>query len=310
MNKSLLPFCLVFLMVFSGWPATRHASPLVVAQPHHSVPIVENLSQSPGSEQPPGTSSRPNLRFDCLSAADGLSFSEVTSIFQDQRGFMWFGTGYGLDKFDGLNFTIYTLETSEDVLLGNGISRLYQDRAGNLWIGTTADLVRMDRETGKFTHYKPDAANPQSLLPGRINAIGEDSSGALWIGTNSGLNRYEPATDTFTRYFENEGVLSFLADRGGGTWLGTAFGLLYFSPGTLAQQDPVRYRIVPEDQDRFGGNIVNSVFEDQQGAVWAGTQYSGLNRLDPLPWANTTSALADAGRWRVPARPSGPMNNA
>jgi ligand-binding sensor domain-containing protein/signal transduction histidine kinase len=209
-----------------------------------------------------------------------MSFSTSQSLLQDQRGFMWFGTGYGLNKYDGFNFTIYTLETSEDVLAGNSISRLYQDRAGNLWIGTAADLVRMDRETGKFTHYKPDATNPHSLLPGRINTFGEDSSGALWIGTNGGLNRYEPATDTFTRYFENEGVLSFLVDRGGGTWLGTAFGLWYFSPGTLGKQNPVEYRIVPEDQDRFGGNIVNTVFEDQQGAVWAGTQYSGLNRLD------------------------------
>jgi len=193
---------------------------------------------------------------------------------------MWFGTGYGLNKYDGFNFTIYTLETDEDVLPGNSISRLYQDRAGNLWIGTAADLARMDRETGKFTHYKPDAANPQSLLPGRINTFGEDSSGALWIGTNGGLNRYEPTTETFTRYLLDQPVLSFLVDRQGGTWLGTAYGVLYFSAGTLGQENPVMYRIVPEDQDGFGGNIVNSVFEDQQGAVWAGTQFSGLNRLD------------------------------
>jgi len=75
-----------------------------------------------------------------------MSFSTSQSLLQDQRGFMWFGTGYGLNKYDGFSFTIYTLETSEDVLAGNSISRLYQDRAGNLWIGTAADLVRMDRE--------------------------------------------------------------------------------------------------------------------------------------------------------------------
>ena len=104
---------MIFLLVFSGWPATRPTSP-VVAQ-----------TQPPSTAQPPETPPAPNLRFDCLSAADGLSFSEVTSIFQDQRGFMWFGTGYGLNKYDGFSFTIYTLESSEDVLAGNSISRLY-----------------------------------------------------------------------------------------------------------------------------------------------------------------------------------------
>ncbi len=292
MLKLLLPVGLVLLTAFGGLPvlgrATGRALPLVTSQPKTAAgtlsglpdSLIESRPQLRHPQQSSESSTAPNLRFDCLSAADGMSFSLSQSLLQDQRGFMWFGTGYGLNKYDGFNFTIYTLVSGEDVLASNSISRLYQDRAGNLWIGTAADLVRRDMKTGEFTHYKPDAANPQSLLPGRINTFGEDSSGALWIGTNGGLNRYEPATDTFTRYFENEGVLSFLVDSGGGTWLGTAYGLLYFSPGTLAQQNPVRYRIVPEDQDSAGGNVVNTVFQDQQGAVWAGTQYNGLNRLD------------------------------
>jgi hypothetical protein len=87
------------------------------------------------------------VRFDRISAADGLSFSLTTSILQDQQGFMWFGTRYGLNKYDGFNFTIYVLESSEDVLFSNYVRGLYQDRTGDLWVSTLADLVRMDSET-------------------------------------------------------------------------------------------------------------------------------------------------------------------
>jgi hypothetical protein len=46
-------------------------------------------------------------RFERLSTEDGLSHSSVTCILQDHRGFMWFGTGDGLNKYDGYTFTVY-----------------------------------------------------------------------------------------------------------------------------------------------------------------------------------------------------------
>ena len=114
--KLLLPFWLVFLAAFSGLPALGRAAdralPLVTSQPQTAaapvtglpVPSAESRSESGERNQPTAPSSRPNLRFDCFSAADGLSFSLTTSILQDERGFMWFGTRYGLDKYDGSNF--------------------------------------------------------------------------------------------------------------------------------------------------------------------------------------------------------------
>jgi hypothetical protein len=116
---------------------------------------------SPSRNQPP-ESSGPNLRFDRLSAADGLSYSLTTSILQDQRGFMWFGTRYGLNKYDGFDFTIYILESREDVLFGNYVEALYRDRSGDLWVSTHADLVRMDIETGELIHHKDRARYTRS----------------------------------------------------------------------------------------------------------------------------------------------------
>jgi len=49
----------------------------------------------------------PGAHFDKLTTEDGLSQNTVTSILQDTRGFMWFGTEDGLNKYDGHTFTVY-----------------------------------------------------------------------------------------------------------------------------------------------------------------------------------------------------------
>jgi signal transduction histidine kinase/ligand-binding sensor domain-containing protein len=229
--------------------------------------------------QPP-ESSGPNLRFDRLSATDGLSYSLTTSILQDRQGFMWFGTRYGLNKYDGFNFTIYVLESREDVLFSNYVEDLYQDRSGDLWVSTHADLVRMDAETGEFLHYRYDAENPQNPLPGQIWGVGEDSTGALWVGTGQGLYRYEPPADTFTRFLQDQWVLKIYSDRHGGIWLGTGSGLWHYATGSLEQQNPVPYQHDPTDPTSLSSSVVTAIHEDHYGALWVGTADGGLNRLD------------------------------
>jgi ligand-binding sensor domain-containing protein/signal transduction histidine kinase len=291
-KKSFLPLELVFFLVFTGLFATRPSlvralQPGVPQQQFLKVPTsglqVSSVVSSPQSQsihQQSRFPSRPNLRFDRLSAVDGMSFSLSTSIVQDQQGFMWFGTRYGLDKFDGYNFTIFILEAKNDVLFSNYVTDLYQDRTGDLWISTLTDLVRKDHKSGEFVHYKAEPDNPQSLAPGRINVISEDSSGTIWIGTNGGLNRYDPATDTFTRFLQDQGIGAIFADREGGIWLGTDSGLWYYSSGSLEQQNPMHYQHDPADPTSLSNDIVIAIYEDMQGVIWVGTQYDGLNRLD------------------------------
>ena len=210
-----------------------------------------------------------------------MSFSLVKSILQDQQGFMWFGTRYGLNKYDGFNFTIFIPEPREDVLFGNYIWKLYQDHSGDLWVVTLADLVRMDNKTGKFTHYKYDAANPQSLaVGGKINTIAEDSTGTLWVGTNNGLSRYDPSTDTFTRFLQDQAVFEIYSDHQGGIWLGTGRGLWHYAAGLLELQKTIHYQYDPSDPTSLSNNNVYVIYEDQKGVLWVGTQFGGLNRLD------------------------------
>lgn len=222
----------------------------------------------------------PNFHFDCFSAADGLSFSMTMSIFQDRRGFMWFGTRYGINKFDGNNFTVYLPGSSSDVMGGNYIYFIYEDRAGNLWMSTSIDLVRWERKSGKFIHYKNEPDNPNSLTPGRINTILEDAGGKIWIATNSGLNRYEPATETFTRYFQDQMVFRIYNDRRGGIWLGMVGELRHYSTGSMEQQNPVVYQKDPADPASYFNYAIAVIHEDREGVVWVGAYGGGLDRLD------------------------------
>ncbi len=286
-KKPLLPLCLTLLMALSAWPAVGHASgralppassPLPsMAGPAASQPAPSCADRTPISSagQSPETSS--SLHFDRLSAADGLSFSLATCILQDRQGFMWFGTRYGLNKYDGFNFTVYALQSSGDVLDGNYVQELYQDRTGDLWIATRADLVRRDHKTGELVHYRADLTHPQ-LGVGQILTIGEDSAEALWIGTSSGLMRYDRAADTFTRFLGDQAILEILVDRQGGTWLGTGSGLRHYAAG-LQEEELAYYRHDRSDPTSLSSDGVNAVHEDHQGVLWVGT-WTGLNRLD------------------------------
>ncbi len=290
-KKSFLPCWLAFLVVISGLFATRQAPDALAMQPQTPLLTGEINPQSQNLEPAFASSAVPNLHFDCLTSADGLSFSMATSILQDQRDYMWFGTRFGLDKFDGNNFSIYLPGPSDDLMGGNYILNLYQDLNGDLWLATDIDLVHWDMKTGEFIRYQPDTTNPKSLTPGRINAFAMDSEGMLMVGTNTGLNRYNPETNTFSRYLVGQPVLSLYVDHSGGIWLGTDEGILYYTAGSLEQPNPTHFQASSSDLDRTASNYVNAIYEDVSGVLWVGTYGAGLMQLDGgrgffTPYAN------------------------
>jgi len=78
-----------------------------------------------------------HLSFEHLGTAQGLSQSNVICTLQDSRGFMWFGTREGLNKYDGYTFTVYKNKIGDDKSLANNmINTIVEDDKGYLWIGT------------------------------------------------------------------------------------------------------------------------------------------------------------------------------
>ncbi len=141
--------------------------------------------------------------FDHLNVDDGLSNSSVTSICQDSRGFMWFGTFQGLNKYDGYRITPYLANAKDSLALSdNTITCLYEDRQQNLWVGThLGGLNRYDRKRDAFIRYTPESRPPYRLSANRVECVFEDSRGNLWVGTNYGLNMLDRATNTFRAFY-------------------------------------------------------------------------------------------------------------
>ena len=82
---------------------------------------------------------------------EGLAHNGVTSVLEDKRGFMWFGTYDGLNRYDGYDFKIYKNTLDEDILTSNRVRTLSEDNFGNLWIGTDEGVTVYNYDYEKFT---------------------------------------------------------------------------------------------------------------------------------------------------------------
>ncbi|MGA0559909.1 two-component regulator propeller domain-containing protein [Larkinella sp. VNQ87] len=231
-----------------------------------------------------------SLRFVHYTTNEGLSQGNVNCILQDRKGFMWFGTQDGLNRFDGYTFTVYRNNPKKTgTLSDNYIRVLYQDRLGRLWVGTDGGgLCRFDQATGTFTVYRHDRDKPQSISHNSVTAITEDRQGVFWVGTNRGLNRFDPVSGTFTRYLHrpdrpdglsHDAVQDVLIDRKGRIWVATL-------GGGLDQRDPTgrivrHYRNDPKIPSSLSGNKLKKLFIDSKERFWIATEGGGLNRMNP-----------------------------
>lgn len=237
-----------------------------------------------------------NNRFDHLSVEQGLSQSTVNCIFQDSRGFMWFGTQDGLNKYDGYCFEVFKYNPLDlNTISHNWIWDVYEDHLGNLWIATWWGLNKYDLNTSKFVRYLPEENNLYSINNSRPTSIKEDIHGNLWIGTwGGGVNLYKPENETFTSFFHdpeedhslsNNYVRTLFIDSRSDLWIGTWDGLCFINRDDLLNHDNLKFTYYYYDEENpasLSGNKIFSIHEDQLGNIWVGTMENGLNRFDPI----------------------------
>ena len=138
------------------------------------------------------------IRFRRFSTEDGLSQTMVTQIVQDNQGFIWFASLYGLNRYDGYKFKTFKHEPGRSSSL-SGVHNysLFKDRSGALWIGFEEFLDRFDPVTEVATHYRIGDAEGETFP---VRSISQDHAGMLWLGTRGGLYRFNPSTGQSTRY--------------------------------------------------------------------------------------------------------------
>ncbi len=219
-------------------------------------------------------------KFIHYSIADGLSQNTVNSIFQDSRGFMWFGTQAGLNRFDGYEFKIFKHNPADSLSISNNwIWDIFEDSRGTLWIGTFGGgLNRFDHETETFRafrHNPKDSAN--TLLDDTIWFVDEDDAGILWVSGNTGLNRFDPATGGIRHFRFTE------TDNNCFHHVKNAQNELFFTTPQFFYRFDMRtceYTQYPIYADTPGkmSTLRSPIALDNDGAIWLGTG-DGLLRL-------------------------------
>ncbi|OSZ82117.1 hypothetical protein CAP35_02275 [Chitinophagaceae bacterium IBVUCB1] len=138
-----------------------------------------------------------------LNMSHGLAGNTVSAILQDHKGFMWFGTDKGLNRYDGKNFELF-VHNSKDTnsLSGNYVSALFEDRQGRIWIGTQNNGITIyNPVTQQFKRYEHDAKKPGSINTGYVAQIYEDSKGRFWICLyGGGLDLFDEKAQTFIHH--------------------------------------------------------------------------------------------------------------
>jgi len=266
--RSTLFACAVLLMIASR--AQGNEPGVRIARIDPQVVHLEVLDQS-------------DIRFSRLSHTPGISQTRVTSIVQDERGFLWFATLYGLNRYDGYGLRRFKHEDADPHSVSDSLVRsLFKDREGRLWIGSQGFLDRYDPATETFIHYPLNipAVSDSDLLPRHMS---QDNDGMLWLATSVGLCRLEPTsgrTQCFRHRADDPTSLSsdFIqssgVDRAGMLWVATREGLDAFDPATdrVTMHVPIRELREPSEM---------SFYEDRSGTFWIRqSSGEGLATLD------------------------------
>jgi len=224
------------------------------------------------------------FRFTHLTTDNGLSQSNVTCILQDNKGYLWFGTFNGLNRYDGYEFKVFNYSPIDTQSIShNFISTLFEDSQGTLWVGTSDGLNRYNREANTFTSFKFEEENPNSISNNLIETILEDSKGRLWIGTrNGGLELFNRENESFIHHHHEEndkGTISsnrireLFEDSEGNLWIAHWNGTIDILNNS---QDLEKISL---HQKKLTDSPITAIVESADKNIWIGTQGNGLYRL-------------------------------
>jgi len=187
--------------------------------------------------------SQTKVRFTHYSADDGLSQNRVMDIHQDKKGFMWFATWDGLNKFDGKHFKVYKGQPGDpNAFTNNRLNSLLEDNHGFLWIITNDyELYRFDPSSEKFRKLSYSENKDTSVIKHLVNRVEILSGNDVCIIANSGCYLVRINTD-----------------------------------GSLGQ-----LKYLSKENSYLTGNSIREVFKDDDGNIWFLTE-SGITIIDSL----------------------------
>ncbi len=202
------------------------------------------------------------IRFKHITSDNGLSQNFISAIMQDSKGFMWFGTKDGLNRYDGYSFVIYRHDPFDKTTIsGNYISALFEDSRGYIWVGTMdGGLNFYDKKTEVFQKIKYNSILPDRTDRDEIKSIIEDREGNIWVGTRG------------------EGVFRFT-----------------FKSKDLSEVIYKQFINDPDNPESLKSNVISNLYVDSKGALWVGAD-NGPNKFDDKNENFTAYNIQDINR--------------
>lgn len=204
--------------------------------------------------------------FRTYSIESGLSESVVHAVIQDIDGYMWLGTGHGLNRFDGIVFENYF---EEHGLNDSKVYSLLQSKDGKIWIGSDKGVNFAFKDS---IYFDPALSTLQNST---VISIFEDIHGDMWFGTDGdGVWHYRNNESLIlfstSQGFRSNQIRSIAQSENGDIWFATRDGLTQLSNGNL------RTFTV---EDGLPENRIRDVLIDDNDVLWIASR-KGLSRFD------------------------------
>ncbi|MDD3078558.1 MAG: two-component regulator propeller domain-containing protein [Paludibacter sp.] len=217
------------------------------------------------------------LKFEQFSLNNKLPSNSVVRIYNDNEGFIWFGTKDGLCRFDGYDIKVFRSSAiTPGKLVSNEIQCMAEDKTGKLWVGTLEGVEILDKHNYSITHFQNEFTNKE-----RINSIMVDRKGYIWIGTsNYGILKVNPDNNEYERFstdrnssveLPDNNVNFIFEDSNDRIWV-----LLW--RGGLCYIDSKNNKVINLPQIGANNNPFR-LLEDRDGLFWICTWGDGVYNL-------------------------------
>lgn len=217
-----------------------------------------------------------------LGLEQGISNNYVLSISQDRKGFLWFATESGLNRFDGNKFKVYkkrSEQSSISSISGNELNRVYADKYEDIvWVATQREGLNMfDYKTETFTHYKYSKTDSLGIITNDITNITNSIDSNIWISTYYGGVEYFDKKNKQFIHYNRKTVPGMVSDNIWTVSEGNK-GLLYIghvasglSILSLKDKKIKNFRHDPNNTKSIPSNDIRTIFIDKNENIWVGT---------------------------------------
>lgn len=225
--------------------------------------------------------------FTQLSIAEGLSQSSVICILQDTKGFMWFGTKDGLNRYDGRYFRTFRHDKNNPNSIGNNtINALYEDKMGLIWVLTDAGIYIYNPEMESFSFFNK-VSTDGLIITQPVYQIEIDKQSNIWFSVESqGLFCFKPKEDQLSHYpividKRLYNLTTFSIDQENTIWLGVkGKGLFYVDNFQFSDIKPFTLKNKPADY--YTHDDIQRLLPEDKNQIYVGSAKGGLKRIDIL----------------------------